>query len=111
MKSTMQTRLSPQPEPDGEDFIAWREDRPPEVLALARAFPIGTVITDHEDADWFVIGWGQTAPCQHGQTGALIISPVWPDTDHYDESMERRQWIHVHHITDGEATVRRYGEQ
>lgn len=107
----MKTRLSPQPEPNQPAYIAWREARPPYVLEMARAFPIGTVVTDHEDLDWYVIGWGKTTPCQHGQTGALIISPVWPDDSHYDESMERRQYIHVHHITDGEATVRRYGEK
>lgn len=106
----MKTRLSPQPEPNSPAFIAWREARPPAILEIAHAFPIGTVVTDYEGVDWYVIGWGETSPCEHGQTGALIISPVSPYDD-YDESIKRRQWIHVHHITDGEATVRRYGEQ
>lgn len=107
----MPRRLEPITDPFGGARHAaakeWMESRPDNIKALAAEYPMGSVITDHEGKDWYVIGWGETEPCEHGQHGAVIISPIWPDQGSYDAAMKARQYIHAHHIADGEATIRK----
>jgi hypothetical protein len=84
-------------------FKAWIASRPPEVRKLAAEFPIGTVITDNDGNDFYVIGWGET---EDGRADTLLISPIWVG-ENYDMAMLMKHQCHAHHLRDEPRRVKR----
>lgn len=64
-------------------FDTWLATRPPQIQALAKRFPLGTVI-NNSGSLMYLIGYNE------GE--ALIVSPVDPSQD-YEGSLKAKQYI------------------
>jgi hypothetical protein len=79
----------------------WVVSRPASIQALIREFPPGCVITDHDDDDWYVLGYTED--------DRLIIVPFWPwpGHDRYERALAAKRYAHAAHLRDGSVPVKR----